>query len=47
MNKNELFQNIVSYRKGASAVGIHRELQSQDIPSEIKELIAKKTKKSK
>jgi hypothetical protein len=48
MNKNELFQNIVSYRKAGNAVGIRRDLQSEDIPSEIKDIMSlKKAKKSK
>jgi hypothetical protein len=48
MNKNELFNNIISLRRGASAVGVRRELQTESIPEEIKQILkAKKANASK
>lgn len=48
MNKNDLFNNIISHRRGASAVGVSRELQTESIPEEIKQILkAKKANPSK
>ncbi|UOF01379.1 hypothetical protein [Bdellovibrio reynosensis] len=46
MNKNELFQNIISEKKGGNAVGVQKELKSENIPDEVKNILhARKAKK--
>lgn len=42
MNKNDIFNNIISNRRGASAVGVQRDLQTESIPEEIKQIMKSK-----